>query len=150
MNSSADSLAASGAPNEAASRVLIAQVLEVDPDAILNANIALLRVISRDFSRVMSEDELYSLFACASHRARIVCPGWYTTMGPLDGERDFGTLRRCLAEFDVAQVAAMTNRFWDAFVDALASLIGEHSTSLQFRRALQPILSADGKSTKGA
>lgn len=121
-----------------APRMLVAQILVNVPELMLDSSINLLLILSRVLTVTMSETEFNSLLSHAAHRADIDCPEWRPKLRSEGGELEFGKLRNCLAGHEEDDVVATLDRLWDALVEQLILLIGEHLTLLQLRRAVSP------------
>jgi hypothetical protein len=126
-------------PADATSALMLinAQIRPDVPDAIVDANIALLRVLSGALSKSMSETQFNALLACAAHRADLDCPGWRPRLRSDGGDLEYGKLCRCLLACDAQRATALINRLWDGLIDQLSVLIGSHLTLLVLRRALR-------------
>ena len=121
-------------------RDLIAQVLAVRPDAIVDAGVHLLRAMACTTIKSMTETEFNSLLAHAAHRERINCPGWRPKSYASGGEQEYGKLHRCLSEDNQVRAAPPVQGLLNALADQMAALIGEYLTFLEFRRASRPML----------
>ena len=124
-------------------RVLIAQVLESKPNAIVDAGINLLRAMARTSRTSMTETEFYSLLAHAAHREKVDCPGWHPMSHENGGEQEFALLHRCLSDYTVAHGNAVIHGLLNVLAGKMALLIGEHLTFLEFRRALASVSTTD-------
>ena len=123
-------------------RVLIAQVLQSQPDAIY-AGINLLRAMAHTSLQSMTEMEFNSLLARAAHREKIDCPGWRPRSHALGGEQEYGRLHRCLSDCNVARRESVIHGLLNAFAEQMALLIGGYLTFLEFRRALASVSKTD-------
>lgn len=121
-------------------RNLIAQVLAVRPDAIVDAGVELLRTMASTTIKSMTETEFNSLLAHAAHREGINCPGWRPKSFANGGEQEYGKLHRCLSEHSQARAAPTVHGLLNALADQMAALIGEYLAFLEFRRASKLIL----------
>jgi len=120
-------------------RDLIAQVLTVRPDAIVDAGVELLRAMACTTVKSMTETEFNSLLAHAAHRESIDSPGWRPKSYARGGEQEYGKLHRCLSDHNQVHAAPTVHGLLNALADQMA-LIGEHLTFLEFRRASGPML----------
>lgn len=127
-------------------RVLVANLLAGQPDAIVDAGVALLRSMARTSLNSMTETEFNSLLACAANRERIDCPGWRPKSHSNGGEKEYSKLHRCLSDHNKAHVVPAIHGLLNAVADQMAALIGERLTFLEFRRALKSISTASGHS----
>lgn len=119
-------------------RVLIAQVLAAQPDAIVEAGVELLRSMSRSSVKSMTETEFNSLLSAAAHRESIDCPGWRPKSHANGGEQEYEKLHRCLTDHNEGRAAdPAVHGLLNALANQMAALIGEHLTLLEFQRALE-------------
>ena len=125
-------------------KILIAQVLAEQPDALVEAGIELLRSMSRSSVKSMTETEFNSLLSAAAHRESIDCPGWRPKSHANGGEQEYEKLHRCLSDQDEGHAAhPAIYRLLNSFADQMAALIGEHLTFIEFQRAVASVLAAD-------
>ena len=121
-------------------KILIAQVLAEQPDALVEAGIELLRSMSRSSVKSMTETEFNSLLSAVAHRESIDCPGWRPKSHANGGEQEYEKLHRCLTDHNEGHAAhPAVHRLLNAFADQMAALIGEHLTLLEFQRALEQL-----------
>lgn len=126
-------------------RVLVAHLLAGQPDATIDAGVALLRSMARTSFNSMTETEFNSLLACAAHRERIVCPSWRPNSHGNRGDQEYAKLHRCLSDHDQVNAAPAIHGLLNAVADQMAALIGERLTFLEFRRALESISTANAR-----
>lgn len=124
-------------------RVLIAQVLESHPHAIVDAGINFLHAMAHTSLKSMTETEFNSLLAYAAHRNRIDCPGWRPKSHAKGGEQKYGKLYRCLSDYNLARADEVIHGLLKAVAEQMALLIGEHLTLLEFQRALVFVSTTD-------
>jgi hypothetical protein len=117
-------------------RAIIGAALARDPDAIVDASIAMLERLANTLIGIIGEPGFETLLFRSVYCVSLDF-SWLMfdpRIAPADPE--FNGLRRCFEDQDVAQVTAASVLLFNTLIDILTLLIGAHLTTLFLHEAL--------------
>lgn len=137
------------AKDEQLLRELIGKTLSASPGASAEVSIALLRSLDKSLNHIIGPEGFNSLLFRTSHHVGHEYPWFRFDPRTIPADPDFDAVRRCFEGQAPEQAQAASMHFFSTFIDVLASLIGEHLTTLFLNSALSGA-SADTSKHQGA
>lgn len=117
-------------------RQIVERCLATEPHAVVDSTIVFLQMLANSLVSIIGEEGFESLLLRSCQLAARQFPWLQFDPRARAADPEFDLLRQSFAGRDPADIAAASMQLFSTFVDILASVIGDHLTTVILRTAL--------------
>lgn len=124
------------ATDNESSRQIVERYFASNPDTVVDSSIVLLQLLANSLVSIIGEEGFEALLFRSAQRVSRQYPWLQFDPRARPADPEFDLLRRSFAGRAPDDIAAASMQLFTTFIDILASLIGDHLTTLILQSAL--------------